>query len=186
MPTRPCALTRITINNGALQLNPIERVERDRVAISALLRACPAVDRVRRAGSIDVDVATERLLPRSPLDVALGAVGPSGALAAVVNANLIANDDETFELAILVAPASRGRGLAASLLRAAAQLLPSSATVSGVIGRDNTPALSLLHNLAPTANVTLDPDSVSFRVGQPAMPSCGQWMTGLLGRQRSS
>jgi GNAT superfamily N-acetyltransferase len=151
MPTRP------------LRLDAIERVERDRVAVSALLRACPAVDRVRRAGSIDVDVAAERLLPRNRFDVALGAVGPSGVLAGVVNANLIADDGKTFELAVLVAPASRGRGLAATLLRAAAQLLPSSAIASGVIGRDNTCALSLLSDLAPPANLTIDPDSVTFR-----------------------
>jgi GNAT superfamily N-acetyltransferase len=113
-----------------------------------------------------VDEAAERLLPRCRLDVALAAVGPTGALAAVVNANLLADDDETFELAILVAPEWRGRGLAATLLRAAVELLPTSATASGVIGRDNTPALSLLHNLAPTATVTLDPDSVSFRVSR--------------------
>jgi GNAT superfamily N-acetyltransferase len=168
MWTRPCALTHITVNNGCvLELGAIERVERDRVAVSALLRACPEVDRVRRAGSIEVEIAAERLLPRSPLDVVLGAVGPRGALAAVVNANAIAEDGETFEVAILVAPAWRGRGLAATLLRTIATLLPSSATALGVIGRDNTAALSLLC-LAPEADVTIDPDSVTFRVAVPA------------------
>jgi GNAT superfamily N-acetyltransferase len=165
MTTRPWAPTRITISDGrALQVDVIECVERDQVAVSALVRACPAVDRVRRAGSIDVDVASERLLPRGPLDVALGAVGPSSALVAVVNANRISDDDQTFEIAILVAPAWRGRGIAATLLRATAQRLPSSATASGVIGRDNPPALSLLRSLAPTTTAIVDPDSVSFRL----------------------
>jgi hypothetical protein len=95
MPTRP------------LRLDAIEHRERDHLAVSALLQACPAVDQVRRAGSTDVCIAAERLLPRSRFDVALGAVDPSGALAGVVNANLIADDGEAFELAILVAPAWR-------------------------------------------------------------------------------
>jgi GNAT superfamily N-acetyltransferase len=171
MPPRLWAPAQIRISNGCvLQVGRIDRVERDRAAASTLLRACSAMDRVRRAGSIDVEVAAERLLPRGPHDLALGAADPGGALAAVVNANATADASDTFEIGILVAPAWRGRGLAAALLRATPALLPSLATASGVIDRDNAAALSLL-GLAPAATVTIDPDSVNFRLTVPAHPS---------------
>jgi GNAT superfamily N-acetyltransferase len=147
-----------------LQVRAIGRGGRDRAAVSDLLRACSAVDRVRRAGSIDVDVSAERLLPRGTLDVALGAVGPGDALAAVANANVTADGTEAFEIAILVAPAWRGRGLASTLLRATAHLVPTTATASGAIGCDNTVALSLLNQLAPAATLGVDSDSVTFRI----------------------
>jgi GNAT superfamily N-acetyltransferase len=178
MPVRRCALNRITLRDGcALRVQAIGRVEPDRAAVSQLLRACPATDRVRRAGSVDVDVAAEWLLPRGPLDVALGAVGPSGALAAVANANVVADGSEAFEIAILVAPAWRGRGLAATLLQATGQLLPRVATASGVIGREDARALSLLGGMAPTATMTVNPDSVTFRVavGHALVGSPMQW-----------
>jgi GNAT superfamily N-acetyltransferase len=165
MPVRHSDLTRITLRGGCgLQLREIVRVEHDRGTVSDLLCACDAMDRVRRAGSIEVDAAAERLLPRGRLDLALGAVGSNGALAGIANANVIANGTEAFEIAILVAPAWRGRGLGSTLLRAAAQLLPRTATASGVVGRDNALALSLLGHLAPTARLTLDSDSVTFRI----------------------
>jgi hypothetical protein len=164
MWTRSYASTRLRISNGCeLELSAVQRTERDRVAVAALLRACPVADRIRRAGSIDVEVAAERLLPRCPLDVALGAAGPRGVLAAVVNANAIAEEDGTFEVAVLVASAWRGHGVAETLLGAIAVLLPNSATALGVIDRDNTAAFSLLR-LAPMAAITIDPDSVTFRV----------------------
>jgi GNAT superfamily N-acetyltransferase len=165
MPIRQSALTCITLSDGrVLQLRAIDRVEPDRVAVSVLLRACTAVDRVRRAGSIGVAAAAERLLPRDDRDVAIGAVGPGGSLVAVANANVTADDGGTFEIAILVAPEWRRRRIAATLLEAAAQRLPRAATATGVVARDDTFALSLLRTVAPTATVSVDPDSVTFCV----------------------
>lgn len=112
---------------------------RDLPLLRDLLRQCSPVDRIRRAGHPDVHTAAGWLLPRLPGGVGLVAIAADGRAVGTVTLNRL--DTETGEVALIVVPEWRRRGVGRRLLEAA--LGHASGRVVATVGADNLPALRL-------------------------------------------
>lgn len=143
--------------------------------LRALLESCDPIDRIRRAGTIEVQRAAGWLLPRNagdPREVALAAVA-AGEIVGVVN--VVRRDALTGEIALIVVAAWRRRGVAAALVRAAAAASPHR--LVAVIEPDNRAALRLAGSLGAHR---LPGDDAEFELAaraarQPSSQSRPDW-----------
>jgi GNAT superfamily N-acetyltransferase len=136
----------------------------DVAAAVALLARCAPAERIRRAGSVDPGPAARWLVPHQAGDVAVAAVDRRGDVVGVANANVADVPTGRFEVAVIVAPEHRRRGVASALLLAAIGDLPAQAIVGGLVRADDPGGVGLLRHLAPDAAVVGAGESIEFTV----------------------
>lgn len=135
--------------------------------IRRLLATCGTEDLYHRfGGRIPLPEQVDWLLPRRPEDVALLLVSDSEPCAVV---NLNTRADRVWEIALLVAPAWQGLGVARQIVPAAVRLVAPGASIVGQIHEGNRPALRLLCTIFPEAMTTRHDDVVEFKVTIVAM-----------------
>jgi ribosomal protein S18 acetylase RimI-like enzyme len=172
------------VSATAIAAPPLVQRWLDRSAASAtaaarLLARCAPSERIARAGSRDVRVAAERLMPRTARDLALAAVMADGELAAIANANATGEAGD-YEIAVIVDFAWRRRSVAQSLLRRLAGAMPPHTTLVAMVRSDDVAARALLRSIAPTARVATSRGELDVRmtasaltISAVAMSRCG-------------
>lgn len=137
------------LDHRPFALRPLLDGPRDRELARRLLEACSDEDRVRRAGSRDVQACLPWLLPRAPRDRALLAHTPREPIGIV---NVVAGGGCDRELAVLVHPRWRRRGVGLALLEAATHAYVGG--VTALLRTDNIAARRLAGRFLPGAGWT--------------------------------
>jgi ribosomal protein S18 acetylase RimI-like enzyme len=151
----------------------LDRSAASRRAAVELVARCDPWERIARAGARDPERAADRLLPRDDADLALAAMLPTGELAAVANANGC-DRPGTYEVAVLVAPEWRRRGIAQALLRRLAATLPAGSTLVAMVRSDDTAARALVRSVAPTAHLAVARGELDVGVAARAVTTIAQ------------